>query len=97
MVDQEKAAANGISTETIARSLQVALNGAPAGLVHMDREKEPVEIFLRMPLEQRADLNRLLSLTVQAPSGRQVPLAELVRCAAAAWRTRPSTTRTSSG
>ncbi|MEN6448107.1 MAG: efflux RND transporter permease subunit [Syntrophaceae bacterium] len=78
VVDQEKAAANGISTETIARSLQVALNGAPAGLVHMDREKEPVELFLRMPLDQRADLNRLLSLTVQAPSGRQVPLAELV-------------------
>ena len=45
----------------------------------MDREKEPVEIMLRMPLDQRSDLNRLLSLRIPAPSGNLVPLSELVR------------------
>jgi multidrug efflux pump subunit AcrB len=78
-VDQEKSSLNGISTFSVAQSIHIALGGAAAGLVHMDREKEPVEIMLRMPLDQRSDLNRLLSLTVPTPSGGFVPLSELVR------------------
>ena len=78
-VDQEKASQNGISTQAIAQLLRIALSGAGAGLVHIDSEKEPVEIMLRMPLDQRSDLNRLLSLTVPTPSGGFVPLAGLVR------------------
>lgn len=78
-VDREKAAANGITTEAVARSLQVALGGSAAGIVHMDREKEPVEIFLRMPMEQRADLGALKSLTIPTPTGQLVYLAELVK------------------
>jgi len=77
-VDREKAAGNGITTEAIARTLQTALSGAAAGLVHFDREKEPVEIFLRMPLDKRADINALKSLTVPSPSGKPVSLGELV-------------------
>jgi multidrug efflux pump subunit AcrB len=78
-VDQEKAEQNGISTQAIAQSLRIALSGAGVGLVHMDSEKEPVEIMLRMPLDQRSDINRLLSLTVPTPTGGFVPLTELVR------------------
>ncbi len=78
-VDRDKAEANGIGTEAIAKSLQVALSGAPSGLVHMDTEKDPVEIFLRMPLEQRSSLSGLTSLAVPSPSGHSVPLSELVR------------------
>jgi multidrug efflux pump subunit AcrB len=78
-VDQEKAAQNGISTQAIAQGIQIALSGAGAGLVHMESEKEPVTIMLRMPLDQRSDLNRLLSIAVPTPSGGFVPLAELVK------------------
>ena len=78
-VDQEKAADSGISTEAIARSLRIALSGATAGLVHMDKEKEPVDIFLRMPLEQRSDLTALQSVTIPSPSGKLIPLTELVK------------------
>jgi multidrug efflux pump subunit AcrB len=78
-VDQEKAAQNGISTKAIAQGIHVALSGANAGLVHMENEKEPVEIMLRMPLDQRSDLNRLLSMAIPTPSGGSIPLAELVR------------------
>lgn len=77
-VDREKAADSGISTQAIARSLRIALSGAAAGLVHMEQEKEPVEIFLRMPLEQRANMTTLQSLSIPAPSGQLVRLAELV-------------------
>jgi multidrug efflux pump subunit AcrB len=79
VVDQEKAAANGISTQAIAQSVRVALGGSVAGVVHMDREREPVEIFLQMPLSQRANLNTLQTLTIPSPSGRMVSLAELVK------------------
>jgi len=78
-VDHEKAAASGITTESIAQSLVIALSGKGAGLVHMATEKEPVEIFLRMPIEQRSNLTDLQALTVSSSSGQQVRLAELVR------------------
>ncbi len=41
-VDQDKAARAGISAEAVSQSLRVALNGVGAGLVHLEREKEPV-------------------------------------------------------
>ena len=78
-VDQKKAADNGISTEAIAGSLRIALSGASAGLVHMDSEKEPVIIFLRLPQELRSNLVSLQSVTIPAPSGKLIPLAELVK------------------
>jgi multidrug efflux pump subunit AcrB len=45
----------------------------------MDREKEPVDIFLRLPQEQRSDLAALQAVTLTAPSGNLIPLAELVK------------------
>jgi multidrug efflux pump subunit AcrB len=77
-VDREKAAGSGITTAAIAQTLQTALSGSVAGLVHLDREKEPVEIFLRMPLDKRADVNALRALTVPSTTGQAVALGELV-------------------
>ena len=78
-VDQDKAARAGISTEAVAQSLRIALNGMGAGLVHLDKEKEPVELFLRMPLEKRADIGDLKSIGVPTPAGAMIPLSELVK------------------
>jgi multidrug efflux pump subunit AcrB len=76
--NRTKAAENGVSTEALSQSMRIALSGAVAGLVHLDKEKEPVEIFLRMPLEDRAYPSTLRSLNVPSRTGNQVPLAELV-------------------
>jgi multidrug efflux pump subunit AcrB len=76
--NRTKAAENGVSTEALSQSMRIALSGAVAGLVHLDKEKEPVEIFLRMPLEDRAYPSTLRSLNVPSRLGGQVPLAELV-------------------
>ena len=76
--NRTKAAENGVSTEALSQSMRIALSGAVAGLVHLDKEKEPVEIFLRMPLEDRAYPSTLRSLNVPSRLGSQVPLAELV-------------------
>lgn len=78
-VDQDKAAAAGISTEAVAQSLRIALNGVGAGLVHLEKEKEPVELFLRMPLGQRADIETLQSIGMPTPAGAMIPLSRLVK------------------
>jgi multidrug efflux pump subunit AcrB len=76
--NRTKAAENGVSTEALSQSMRIALSGAVAGLVHLEKEKEPVEIFLRMPMEDRAYPSTLRSLNVPSKMGSQVPLAELV-------------------
>ncbi len=78
-VDKEKAALNGISTEAIAQTLQTALGGASVGLIHLNEEKEPVDIFVRMPVDVRSDLNSLSQVSVPTPMGALIPLSELVQ------------------
>lgn len=78
-VDKEKAALNGIGTDLIAQSLQMALGGASAGLIHLNNEKEPVEIFVRMPVNERANIESLRAVNIPTPTGQFVPLSELVK------------------
>lgn len=78
-VDREKAAYHGISTEAVSQAVRIALNGMGAGLVHLEKEKEPVELFLRMPLEERARIESLKQITIPSASGIPVPLSELVK------------------
>jgi multidrug efflux pump subunit AcrB len=77
-VDRAKAALAGISAEQVSQSLAVALGGAAAGQVHLPREKEPVELLVRLPREVRAGVEALAGITVPSPAGAQVPLSELV-------------------
>ncbi|MGD0282288.1 MAG: efflux RND transporter permease subunit [Dissulfurispiraceae bacterium] len=78
-VDKEKASYNGISTETVSRTLKAALGGMTAGLVHIEKDKEPVELFLRAPLTERAGVDKLGAIGVPSSSGTMVPLSELVK------------------
>jgi multidrug efflux pump subunit AcrB len=78
-VDKEKAALHGISTEAVAQTLRMALQGTAAGLVHFEKEKEPVELMLRAALPDRANLAGLREMTVPAADGTLIPLASLVR------------------
>ncbi len=77
-VDQEKAAINGISEDDIARAMQVASAGFPAGLLHQDAEKEDIPLTVRLDRATRSDMERIRSLKVAGRSGRQVALGELV-------------------
>jgi len=78
-VDKEKAALSGISTDVIAQSLQTALGGTSAGLLHLDNEKEPVEILVKMPQSQRADIQSLKAVSIPTSAGGFVPMSELVK------------------
>ncbi|WP_319523349.1 efflux RND transporter permease subunit [uncultured Desulfosarcina sp.] len=77
-VDQEKAALHGISVAHITQTLQTALSGSQAGLLHQSQEKEDVAIVLQPPLAQRASLDQLKAINVSAADGRLVALSDLV-------------------
>ena len=79
VVDRAKAALHGITTENISKTLRIALGGMQAGLLHVEDTKEPVEIFLRAPLSERASIGDLKEISLLSASGKPVSLAELVR------------------
>lgn len=78
-VDKVKAAYNGIATQDIVNTIKTGLGGTVAGLVHFAKDKEPVELFLRMPIEKRSEMSDLTQLTVRGAAGNIVPVSELVR------------------
>ena len=77
-VDQEKAALHGISVAHINETLQTALSGSKAGLLHQALEKEDVPIVLQPPLALRAGLEMLRAISVGDTKGRMVSLSDLV-------------------
>jgi multidrug efflux pump subunit AcrB len=78
LVDEEKAALNGISEDDIARAMQVASGGEQAGLLHQDTEKEDIALIVQLDRATRSELDRIQSLKVAGRNGRLVSLGELV-------------------
>ncbi|MGC8742790.1 MAG: efflux RND transporter permease subunit [Verrucomicrobiia bacterium] len=90
VIDKEKAALHGISAETISQTLKIAVGGVAIDLVHQPKEKEDVNLVLRLPLSARTTPEELLALRVRAgdanalpepgvePGSPLVPLRELV-------------------
>ena len=70
LVDEEKAALNGISEDDIARAMQVASAGYQAGLLHQDAEKEDVALTVRLDRATRSDLDRIQSLKIAGRNGQ---------------------------
>jgi len=79
VVDEEKAALNGISEEDIAKTLAIASAGQTAGLLHDPAAKEDVPIRVRLDRPTRSDLERIQTLKIMGRNGNLVPLRELVR------------------
>jgi multidrug efflux pump subunit AcrB len=79
VVDKEKAALTGVSSEQIDATLRLALSGIQAGLLHQPNEEEDVPIVVRLPRTQRASLGQLESIRVMSSAGQLVPLGSLVR------------------
>ena len=83
-VDRTKAALHGISVDTIARSIQTAVSGARADLLHQPADREDVDIVLQFPRALRSRPEDLLALpvrsdeVVRAGERPPVPLGELV-------------------
>jgi len=78
-VDREKAGLNGISTDDIVKTLKMALDGMPAGIVHLVTEQNELPIILRLPRKARSDIARLKTIAVKGRTGNRVQLGELGR------------------
>lgn len=78
-VDKEKAAFSGINTDAVTSTLRTVLDGTVVGLAHMEKEKEPVELYMRASVSERAGIDNLREVTVMSSEGNPVTLSELVR------------------
>ncbi|HWR02292.1 MAG TPA: efflux RND transporter permease subunit [Chlorobaculum sp.] len=88
VVDKERAAFRGVTTEQIAQTLRMSLNGVDVGLAHLPGEIEPVTIQLRLPKADRSSIRDLSGIFVQSQgmgtltsrlrAGQMIPLSELV-------------------
>jgi multidrug efflux pump subunit AcrB len=77
-VDEQKAALSGITADDIARTMQIASAGYPAGLLHQPSEKEDVPLLIRLDRPTRSDVARMQNLKIAGRNGRLVAVSELV-------------------
>ena len=73
VIDKEKAALHGISAETISQTLAIAVGGQSVDLLHVPREKEDVNIVLKLPLASRTSPEELLALRVRSGDANALP------------------------
>jgi multidrug efflux pump subunit AcrB len=81
VIDQEKAAHHGITTDTITRTLQIAAEGLTVGLLHLPAEREDVPLLLELAPSDKSSPEALTALHVGDDTDRSrplVPLSELI-------------------
>ena len=76
VVDEERAAAAGVSAGSVSAAVRMASGGEPAGLLHDERAREDVTIMFRLPREARS-LESLRQIRVGGP--RPVAIGEVTR------------------
>ena len=79
VVDREKATLNGIPASQITQTAALALDGATVDLAHVEGEKEPVEIRMRLPERERGGLSATRRVALLSRAGTPIPLGELTR------------------
>ncbi len=57
----------------------LALYGQPAGLLYTERDREPVEVMVKLGVGERSSVNNLVDIRVHGAQGRLVPIGETVR------------------
>ena len=77
VIDQDRARALGVSSEQLANFLSGSLSGLRVSTYREDNEL--IEILLRGPDEERAQLELLGSLAVPTSSGKSVPVMQIAR------------------
>ncbi|OGW39460.1 MAG: hypothetical protein A2X58_04025 [Nitrospirae bacterium GWC2_56_14] len=79
IVDKEKAALLGISTEQIVQTLRISVAGMAISTLHQPAAKDPVAIMLRLSKGDRTGLSDMDKVFLSGPQGSQVALSSLVR------------------
>ena len=84
-VDRQRAALLGVSQQSIAAILRIALDGEDVTYVHQARERYPIPVRLEIPVAAKADLDSLLALEVRSRTGQRVPISEIATVEEAGW------------
>jgi multidrug efflux pump subunit AcrB len=79
IVDKEKAALVGISTEQVVQTLRLSVAGMSISTLHLPEAKTPVAIMLRLPKDDRNGLSDMNKIYMTSPQGSQIPLSSLVK------------------
>ena len=77
VTDKPKAALSGVSTENVAKTLQLALEGMSVSVLHKPEEVDPLAIELRIPRAKRSAIDDLEEIYVQGEGGQLVQLGAL--------------------
>ena len=93
IVDKEKAALAGISTEQIVQTLRLSVAGMAVSTLHRPEAKNPVAIMLRLPKGDRTGLADMDKVYCQGRRGTRCRFRRSSRSCRRRW-TRPCTTRT---
>jgi multidrug efflux pump subunit AcrB len=79
IVDKEKAALTGVSTEQIVQTLRLSVAGMAVSTLHRPEARNPVAIMLRLSKGDRTGLADMDKVFLTSPQGSQVPLSSLVK------------------
>ena len=79
IVDKEKAALMGVSTEQIVQTLRLSVAGMAISTLHRPEARTPVAIMLRLPKGDRSGLSDMDKIYLTSLQGSQVPLSSLVK------------------
>jgi multidrug efflux pump subunit AcrB len=77
-VDRQKAAILGVSQQEVSQLLQTLLQGYDAAYLHGENFKYAVPIRLELPLQNKSDLEQILSIKLQGKQGVAIPLEDIV-------------------
>jgi multidrug efflux pump subunit AcrB len=78
VIDKEKAALHGVSTDAVIQTLRLAVDGAFPATVHVPGERAPLQVRVVLPRDKRSHMASLSQVPVVTASGGVVELAELV-------------------
>lgn len=77
VVDRTKAGQHHLTQTEIARSARILLGGESPTIAHSDKERNPLEINLRLPRELRSRLQDMGPIKLRGSDGSMTPFAEL--------------------
>src|SRR5579864_4597701 len=78
-VDLEKAALHGVSASEVTKTIQAALHGTNAGLLHVPDAREDIPIQVRLDRPGRSSIDGLAGMKLPNAEGGQVSLREVTR------------------
>ncbi len=77
-VDRQKAALLGVSQQEVSQLLKTLLQGYDAAYLHGEHFKYAVPIRLELPLENKSDIEQIMSIKLQGKRGVAIPLEDIV-------------------